>query len=194
MRLVLLAAVGFWLASVAVNPTAQTPTKDASAVFAEGKISGKEYKNEYFGLTLTTVDAQFTEEGFVSPRGTRARLIDAEANAKNWEDRYSISMLADALSANPLVRSPAQYVRSVRHQFEQREGMVTVQEETPIEISGLQFVGAALKVTQEGRTHYQGIYTTILNGYILSLQVEASAPERLNQIVLSMVKFKSSPN
>jgi hypothetical protein len=191
MRPLVLAALSFFFASVPA--TAQTPTKDISAVIAEGKVNGTQYKNDYFGLTLTPVNAQFTQGGFVNPGGSRARLIDAEANAKNLEDRYSIAILAAALSANPLVRSPEQYLRSVRHQFEQREGMTTVSEESPIEISGVRFVQATMKVTGQGQTHYQGMYTTFLNGYILSIQVNAPTPERLQQIVLSMVKFKTLP-
>ena len=132
---------------------AQTSVKDISAVFAEGKVSGNQYKNDYFGLTLTPAGARFTKGGYVSPQGNRARLVDAQANSKGWEDKYSIAVLADALSANPLVKSPEQYVRSVRHQLE-REGLATVQEESPIDISGLRFVQATLKMTEDGRAHY----------------------------------------
>jgi hypothetical protein len=168
---------------------AQGPVKDISAVFAEGKVGGTQYKNDYFGLTLTPTGAEFTQGGFLSSQGKRARLVDAEANAKEWKDKFSIAVLADALSANLLVRSPEQYVRSVRHQLE-REGLTTVQEESPIDISGVRFVQATMKTTEGGLAHYQGLYTTFLNGYILSLQVEAPSQERLKQIVLSMVSFK----
>jgi hypothetical protein len=191
MRITVLALLSVFSLSVVPTIGAQTPTKDISAIFAQGKVSGNEYKNDYFGLTLTPIHAQFTQGGFVSPDGKRARLIDAESNAKDWEDKYSIAVLADALSANPMVHSPTQYVRSVRHQFE-REGMTTVQEEAPIEVSGVQFVRATMKVTEQGRIRYQGMYTTFLKGYILSLQVEAPTTERLEQIVLSMVKFEVS--
>src|SRR6476646_8180467 len=129
MRLMPLAALIVLFASAAVTME-QTPIKDISAVFAEGKVSGNQYKNDYFGLTLTPAGAQFTQGGFISSQGKRARLVDARASAKNWEDRYSIAILADALSANPLIHSPDQYLRSVCHQFE-REGLVTVQEESP---------------------------------------------------------------
>jgi hypothetical protein len=190
MRFKKLAAFSFVSVFLALTVGAQTPIKDIASVFAEGKIHGYEYTNDYFGLTLTAVNAQFTEGGFVSSEGKRARLIDAQCNAESWGDKYEIAILADALSANPLVLSPEQYVRSVRHELE-REGMVTVDEESPIEISGLRFVRAALKVTGQAQTHYQGIYTTFLNGYILSIQIEAPTSERLNQIVLSTVKFKN---
>jgi hypothetical protein len=172
-----------------VTAESQTRIKDISDIFAGGKISATEYKNDYFGLTLIPTNAQFTQGGFVSANGKRARLIDAEANTMKYEDRYEIAILADALSANPLIRSAAQYVRSVRHEFE-KEGMETVQEETPIDISGLHFVEATMKVTEQGRTHYRGMYTTFLNGYILSIDVTAASQERMKQIVLDTVHFK----
>lgn len=178
----------FCLLAFIATVEAQTAVKDISAVFAEGKVTGNQYKNDYFGLTLTPAGAEFTKGGFVAPEGQRARLVDAEANAKKWEDKYSIAILADALSANPLIHSPEQYLRSVRHGFE-REGLVTVEAESPIEISGIRFQQATMKATEEGGTHYQGMYTTFLNGYILSIQVQAASPERLKQIVLSMVSF-----
>jgi hypothetical protein len=191
MRSISFTVLSFILVAAATAAEAQTPVKDISAVYAEGKITANEYRNDYFGLTLTLspVNAQFTQGGFVSPEGKRAHLVNAQLNSSNWDEKYEIAILADALSANPLVRLPEQYVRSVRHQFE-REGMTTIQEETPIEISGVKFVQATMKVMEEGRNHYQGMYTTFLNGYILSIQIQASTPERLNQIVLSMVKFK----
>ncbi len=94
--------------------SAAAQTADISAVFAEGKVTGNQYENDYFGLTLTTEDAQFTKGGFISSQGKRARLIDAEANAKRWEDKYSIAILADALSATPRSSTCAVCVTSSR--------------------------------------------------------------------------------
>ena len=183
-----LAGLVFVWASLAVTP-AQTAVKDISVVYADGKVTGNQYRNDYFGLTLKPVGGKFTQGGFISPQGKRARLIDVEANAKNWEDKYSIAILADALSANPLIHSPDQYLRSVRHQLE-REGLVTVQEESPVEISGLRFFQATMKSGGPGPVHFQGMYTTFLNGYIVSLQVEAPSQSRLKEI-LAMVTFKA---
>jgi hypothetical protein len=73
------------------------------------------------------------------------------------------------------------------------EGLRTIREESAIEISGLPFVHAILQVAGQGQhTHYRGIYTTFLNGYILSLDVTAASPERLQQVVLGMVKFRAT--
>src|SRR4029077_5372783 len=108
--------------STIVTRAQQKPTKDISAVFAEGKISGPEYKNGYFALTLTAAPGQFTQGSFVSPEGKRARLVDVQNNSSNSQDKFEITVLADSLAANPLVHSPEQYARSVRHQFE-KQGM-----------------------------------------------------------------------
>jgi hypothetical protein len=127
-------AIRFFVCATLAVTTAQTPIKDISVVYAEGRVTGNQYRNDqyrndYFGLTLTPVGGKFTEGGFISSQGKRARLIDVEANAKNWEDKYSIAIRADALSANPLIHSPDQYLRGVRHQLE-KEGLLTVQEES----------------------------------------------------------------
>jgi hypothetical protein len=176
-------------ASISIGASAQAPIPDISSVFAADKIAGNQYTNDYFGLTLTTTNAEFSKGGFISSQRKRARLIDAEANAKKW-DKYSIAILADALSANPLIRSPEQYPRSIRHQLE-KEGLVTVQEESPVTISGLPFMHSIMKSAGQGQPHYQGMYTAFLKGYIVSLQVEAPSLERLQEIVLKTVNFKN---
>ena len=178
------------LFSPVVTQAQQKPTKDISAVYAEGKISGTEYKNEYFALTLTAAPGQFTQGGFVSSEGKRARLVDVENNSSNYQDKFRIAVLADSLAANPLVHSPEQYARSMRHQFE-KQGMETEKAESPIEVSGLPFVQVILKVNEGGSTYYRAIYTTFLNGYILSLDVSGAAPEKIAQVVSRAVKFEA---
>ncbi len=164
--------------------------KDISFIYAHGKIDGHEYTNDYFGLTLTLENVQFTRGAFVSSNGGRARLVDAEATTKKPEEKYEIAVLAALLSANPLIRSPEQYVRAVRHELE-KEGLATVSEEASTEISGVHFVSGIMRESNEKQGYYRGIYTTFLNGYILSLDVTAASPERLTKIVQSMVHFKN---
>ena len=190
MRPSRLAILSLVLVAVALEGTTnQAATKDIKAVYADGKIADGRYKNAYFGVTLTPENAQFTQGGFVSSEGQRARLVDAQANAANWDDRYEIAILADALSANPLITSPTRYVRNVRHQLE-KEGFETVQTESAIEISGLKFIYATMKIAENGKTRYRRLYTTFLNGYILSLDVTVGSAARLESI-LKMVRFEA---
>jgi len=172
----------------AIVPAAQTPPKDIADIYAEGKVSGNVYTNDYFGVTLTLESGAFTKGGFSSTQGKRARLIDAASNATNWQDKFDIAILADLLAANPRIRSAEQYVRAVRHQFE-KEGMETFQEETPIKVSGVPFIEAVLKVKDSGPGHYRAIYTAFRNGYILSLDVSAATPEKITQLVSTTIKF-----
>jgi hypothetical protein len=151
--------LGTLFLGVALVYAQDNSTKDISAVYAEGKVSGSEYRNEYFGLTLSAGSGQFTAGGFVSSEGKRARLVDVQANPDNWQDKFEIAVLADPLAANPLIHSPEQYVRSVRHQFEKQE-METEKAEMPTEVSGLTFVRGVLKVNDNGHVHYRAIYTT----------------------------------
>ena len=118
--------------------------RDISYVYALGKINGREYRNDYFDLTLTTKNAEFTRGSFINEQGKRARLVDAEANSKVWEEHYEIAVLADSLAANPRIRSPEQYLRAVRRGLE-KEGLRTIGEETSVEISGLRFAHATMQ-------------------------------------------------
>jgi len=165
-------------------------TKDISAVYAEGKINETEYKNDYFGLTLTAEPGRFTNGAFISSEGKRARLVDVQGNPSNFEDKYEIAVLADSLAANSLIHSPEQYVRSVRHQLE-KEGMGTEKTESSLKVSGVPFVQAILRVSDGGRIHYRAIYTTFLNGYIFSLDVSALTPEKIAQVVTKTVKLNA---
>ena len=72
-----------------------------------------------------------------------------------------------------------------------KQGMETEKAESPIDVSGLPFVRAILKVNEGGSSHYRAIYTTFLNGYIVSLDVSAATPEKIAQLVTIAVKFET---
>jgi hypothetical protein len=88
--------------------------------------------------------------------------------------------------------SPAAYVRSVRQQLE-KEGLPTEREEFPTKISGIEFVGAVLRVPETPNSGYcRGIYTTFRSGYSLSFEVHGRGEERIKQVLVSAVKISSS--
>jgi hypothetical protein len=184
-----------WSAILAISCIAtstfsgQDSFRDIKTVYNGGRVHGHEYRNDYFGITLTVEEAEFTAGSFLSADEKRARLVDAVA--KKFEDRYEIAILADQLSANPAIHSAEQYLRSVRHGLE-REGEQTVDEKFTLEITGVQFVGATLKVTEDGVVHYRGIFTTLMKGYILNLDVAAATPERTKLLAKSKVRFDTS--
>jgi hypothetical protein len=167
---------------------AQTETNaNISAVAGAGAVTAYRYSNSFFRLTVNVPDATLQLNPLVSAPAERARLVQILSKQATWEDTYTFGVLADSLTRYPQLNSPAQYVRSVRHQLE-KEGMPTVREEFTIGVSEAEFTGAILQEqVQSGRKYYRGIYATFRNGYILSFDVEASSPEKLNALVTGSV-------
>jgi len=159
-------------------------------IAAAGKINSGGYTNSLLGVAIDAPDANLTLNPYIQESAQRGRILQVLSKPTNWDDTYTIALLADLLAVNPLVKTPDDYVRSVRHGFE-HQGQPTVREEFPISIGGVRFIVA---MTEEhvpnGKKYYHGIYTTFRRGYILSLDVEASAPWKLNELVARQVKFE----
>ena len=167
----------------------QTTSKDINSVIAAGKVTTNQYRNDFFGLSVTAKDGVINAPTFVNVDAQRARLSDVSSSVKEADNRYSVGVLADSLAKNPLIHSPEQYIRAVRHQLE-KERLETVRQEFPIEVSGIPFVGAVMKANTRGQIFFRGLYGTFLNGYILSFDVKAVSPERVQELVSSMIQFK----
>jgi len=166
----------------------QSADADISAVVHAGSVESDRYENTFFHLTLTAEHADWQAPSFVNVEGRRARLVDALSRSLAWEDTYTFSILADSLLNHPQLESTTIYVRSVRHQLE-KQGLQTIREEFPIDVSGTHFIGAILRENDRGRAHVRGMYSTLLNGYVLSLDVTASSEDRLRRLVTTMLEF-----
>ena len=167
-------------------------TQSISDVVASNKIAASQYRNDFFGIAFDATDAKITAPSVVNVEGRRARLVDVISDPGDSQHEYTLSLLADSMQNYPQLESTEQYVRSVRHQFE-REGLQTVTEETSLKISGVSFVGAIMKVAPaDGPPHFRGMYTTRLKGYLLSLDITASSPEQLKEILAKRVSFKAA--
>jgi hypothetical protein len=162
---------------------------DISAVAGSGTVSLNRYTNSFFGLNVDAPNANLSLNPLVNTDGQRARLLQVLAKPAQWEDTYTFAVLADSLIKYPQLQSLTQYVRSVRHQLE-REGLATAREEFPITIGGVEFIGAILEEhVPAGRKYYRGMYSTFRNGYILSFDAEAASENKLNELVVRLVKF-----
>ncbi len=162
-----------------------------SEVAAAGRISGNQYKNSFLGLTIDAPNATLSLNPVMTVTAQRGRLLQVLSKGADWEDTYTLAVLADLLAVNPLTKSPADYVRSLRRNFE-HEGSPTVREEFPMSISGVNFTGAVVQEqVPNGRKYYRGIYTTFRRGYILSFDVEASSQEKLNALVTRLIKLEN---
>jgi hypothetical protein len=137
-------------------------------------------------LTVDAPNATLELNPSVNATFDRARLLQVLAKPTTFEDTYTFGVLADSLARNENLESPAQCVRSVRHQL----GLPTVREEFPIVIAGVQFTGAIVQEqVPNGRKYYRGFYATFRNGYILSFDAEASSEAKLSELVARIVKF-----
>jgi len=178
------------LASAAIQ--GQVPKSEISSVVAAAKMNGDVYLNTYFGISLSAPKASFTAPELVNVAGRRARLLNAVYDSPQGAMNYTLGLMADSLENYPKGMSMAVYVRSVRHQLE-KDGLITHREEFPVTISGIPFVGAVLKVPEKSTFgYYRGIYSTFLDGYVVSLEVQSGSEERLQQLLSSAVKI--TPN
>lgn len=182
----------FVFVSVAIC-AAQAPRKaDISTVAAAGAISEHRYTNSFFKLTIYAPNATLELTPQVNEGEQRARLVQLLSKQAKWEDTYTFAVLADSLTKYPQLQAPAQYVRSVRQQME-RQGLLTVRQEFPITIGGVQFTGAVLQEqVASGRKYYRGIFTTFRDGYILSFDAEAASGDKLNDLVKRLVKIETN--
>ena len=168
---------------------AQTAAKDISGVVAAGSVEGGVYSNPYLRITITAPDAKFTTPSLVNEPGHRARLFNAIYDSPDGAKSYTIGLMVDSIENYPKTMPAAVYVRSVRHQLE-KDGLLTEREEFPLTISGLAFTGAILKVPEKPNFGYRrGIYSTFLNGYVLSLEIQARDQERIKQVLSTAVKI-----
>lgn len=164
---------------------------DISEVSKAGKVIADKYQNSFFRLIVDAPHAKIQFAPVVGDK--RARLVQIVTDAPNWNDKYTFAVLADALSKYPQLASAAVYVRSARHQLE-KQGLTTIQEEFPINISGAQFTDCIIQEqNREGSKYYRGLYSTFRSGYILSFDVEGPSEAALNEMVTNRVHLGGSP-
>lgn len=170
---------------------AQPPqTADMQTVAQSGKVTDTQYTNAYFHLTCTLPESELHLNPLIQTESPRARMLQAHHTPAELQDRYNFAVAAEPLSKYATLKTTEQYVRSVRHMFE-KEGLKTVKEEFPVDIGGAHFTGTILEEQEPGTIkHYRGMYSAFRRGYILTFDVEAASPEKLDEIVKRVVKFQ----
>jgi hypothetical protein len=171
------------------NSAAQTATKDVSSLIAAGKITGNRYQNYYLGLTFTAEGGHVNPGSVTDLAAGRARIVEALSDSSAPDSSYSFAILVDDAANYPQIKSPAQYVRSVRRSLE-KQGLRTRREEFSIEISGLPFTGTIMEVPGEQIPYFRGLYSTVANGYIVSFDLTARKEQVIERLVSSLIEFK----
>ena len=172
---------------------AQTARKDVSSLIAAGKNTGNQYQNNYLGLTFTAEGGHVKAGSVTDLAGGRARIVEALSDSSAPDSSYSFAILVDGAAKYTRIKSPAQYVRSVRQSLE-KEGLRTLREEFRIEISGMPFTGAIMEVPGEQVPYFRGIYSTFASGYIVSFDLTARKEQLIEKLVSSLIKFKVQSN
>jgi TonB family protein len=159
---------------------------DVRSLVVSGKVEDSKYENQYFGLSFTALGAAFTSPALIDDQGRSARLIEAVATGKKREEMYAISVLADRLSNYPDLKSRAQYVDGMSGQLV-RDGAKQTRDDFPYLISGVEFSGAILRESDgAGTYHFRGLFTAIMKGYVLLLDIAAPTEGRVLKIASAM--------
>lgn len=162
---------------------------DIGSVIASGKVEGPRYWNQYFGVSFTAPRATFTTPSLIDDKGRNVRLIDAVAGAQTREDMYTISILADRLSNYPDLKSRTEYVEGISRQL-QREGAKRNRHTFPYIIADVEFVATILQESgSSDMSHFRGIFSTVMKGYVLSLDISATSEDQVLKIA-SSIEFK----
>ena len=70
------------------------------------------------------------------------------------------------------------------------DGLKTQREEFPLTISDIPFTGAILILFEKPNFgYYRGLYSTVLNGYFVTIEVPAGSEERLQKLLSSAVRI-----
>lgn len=174
---------------VSMAAQGQAPKSDMSSVVAAGKVTGDVYLNTYFGISLTAPEAHWEASRLADVAGRRARLIDAAYDSGEQGEGYTLALLVESLQNFPKGTSTEVYLRSARHRVE-LDGLKTQREEFPLTISGIPFTGAVLILFEKPNFgYYRGLYSTVLNGYFVTIEVQAGSEERLQKLLSSAVRI-----
>lgn len=162
---------------------------DVSSLIASGKVDGSRYRNKYFDISFAAPGAAFTAPSEVDGQGRNVRLVDAVVAGQKREDRYTISVLADRLSNYPELKSRKEYIEGIASQLG-HTGIKTIRDPFPYVISGVEFVGIILQESDGANlSHFRGMFSTPMKGYILSLDIAAANEGQVLKIA-SSIEFK----
>jgi Gram-negative bacterial TonB protein C-terminal len=162
---------------------------DVPALIASGKVAGESYRNQYFGVSFTAQGGAFTAPSAVDEQGRNVRLVEAVVSPQKREAMYTISILADRVSNYPALKSRTEYVNSISSQLE-RDGAKRTRDDFPYLISGVEFTCAMLRESDgPDLSHFRGIFTTVMKGYPLSLDIAATSEDQVLKTA-SSIEFK----
>ncbi len=175
----------------------QAATSDFSSMVAAGKVNGDTYQNSMLGITLSAPKAHWDVRGPISAASRQGRLIDADYNSgvpeRGPQENYTLGLLVESQSIYPKGTTLDRYVRTLRHRVED-DNVKLYREGFPLTIQGLPFVGTVFRFYEKATFgYYRGLYSTILNGYFVTIEVQCGEEERLVKRLSYAVQITPTP-
>jgi hypothetical protein len=171
----------------------QAPKRDVSSVAAAGKVNDGLYQNSYFGITLSAPKAHWSVRGPISVERRQGRLADAVYDLGGQEhgpeENYTLALLVESLENFPKGTSTEVYVRNIRHRVES-DNVKAYREEFPLTVSGIPFTGTVFRFFETANSgYYRGLYSTVLNGYFVTIEVQCGSEDRLQKLLSSALSI-----
>jgi hypothetical protein len=182
---------GLFLSAVATQ--GQASKGDFSSVVAAGKVNGDTYQNSHLGITLSAPKAHWEVRGPISVQKRQGRLIDAVYDSgvpeRGPEENYTLALLVESQESLPKGTTIEQYARNVRHRVED-DNVKIHREEFALTVQGVPFVGTVFQFFERPDFgYYRALYSTVLNGYFVTIEVQCGGEERLQKLLSSAVKI-----
>jgi hypothetical protein len=182
---------GLFLSAVATH--GQVSKGDFPSVAAAGKVNGDTYQNSYFGITLSAPRAHWEVRGPISVQRRQARLIDAVYDSgepqRGPEENYTLALIVESQENFPKGATIEQYVRNLRHRAEE-DNVKVYREEIPLTVQGVPFVGVVFRFFERPDFgYYRALYSTIINDYFVSIEVQCGGEERLQKLLSSALEI-----
>lgn len=189
MKKLVLITIALWLPAATLG---QSSKSDITSVAASAKVTADVYQNSYFGLTLSAPKARWSFPP-LSVETQQAKLLEAVYDQgvpeRGPKENYTLALLADSV-ANFAKGTPTDlYVRQLRQHMD-RNNVKTYRDAFPLTVSGISYIGTVSQVFQTAEVgYYRGLYSTVLNGYFVTVVVQCGEEERLQKLLASAVKI-----
>jgi hypothetical protein len=164
-----------------------------SSMVAAGKVNGDTYQNSVLGIALSAPKAHWEVRGPISSASRQGRLIDAVYDSgvaeRGPHENYTLGLLVEAQENYPKGKTLDEYGRGLRQRVE--EGNVKILREAfPLTVQEAPFVGAVFRFYERPDFgYYRGLYSTIVNGYFVTIEVQCGEEERLQKLLVSALQI-----
>ena len=171
----------------------QAVKSDFSSMAAAGKVNGDIYQNPILGITLSASKAHWEVRGPISAARGQGRLIDAVYDSgvpeRGPHENYTLGLLVESQENYPKGTTLDQYVRGLRQRVED-DNVKIHREAFPLAVQDVRFVGTEFRFFERADFgYYRGLYSTILNGYFVTFELQCGEEERLQKLLASVVKI-----